>query len=691
MAASSVGFTNLADVAGTPGDSKDTSPPMRLSTPSKSTNDRHKKKVHGTSRRLLPLDLSAFDMTQKSKRIFQKKDLAEAVRRVNMPIMLLQRDPPPSVSEVPESDAAAAGNKDVAILEDGVNINARKYNERRRVAVAKEKELHHLLDEFKTMQLETETLEKIHNQESTGAKEIQRLNADIDECMLSMEEKMHTRRQLEHMIRRLQSNQVKFDSHISAMSVAVEASVREAEDVRVLCRQLEAGKSRTIQMLQDLQQQIVVERKIRGRELSENSIKAKNAERMEQWRLKRIKQRSELAAELRGDLSFDEERKLLREIDFKRKAGSDLSAANMEISQRAADHDQVFMQMKQVTGASSLQDVVDKFAAQNSSNASLEKEKARAEARLAAAKASKEGAIKSLNDLKASGIGGIELNRDVYTALESEILVAKGQLKGNKAAYDCLDGVLAAVRQGASSLVQRLVPFDDLLEINDEALAALTGKDSANDLLAVAEIKFAKVLELVGQQNGSVGGFNGYGGDADDGFDDHARGGGDVGDDVKHAVWTPTGNNDPVVHRNNIRVQARPGASAPSSGPPDSARSDVSSAAGGGGLLEDEEEATDGVMDVLVPSRDILKMSSNRHFAEIMRKQELAEKRKNAAERGISDEELTSKLKKKNQNEADKRLSANPTSRLGLPPGVCQKDDAITKSTAFVTQMPALL
>ncbi|KAF0709970.1 hypothetical protein AaE_012711, partial [Aphanomyces astaci] len=139
--------------------------------------------------RLLPLDLSAFDMTQKSKRIFQKKDLAEAVRRVNMPIMLLQRDPPPSVSEVPESDAAAAGNKDVAILEDGVNINARKYNERRRVAVAKEKELLHLLDEFKTMQLETETLEKIHNQESTGAKEIQRLNADIDECMLSMEEK----------------------------------------------------------------------------------------------------------------------------------------------------------------------------------------------------------------------------------------------------------------------------------------------------------------------------------------------------------------------------------------------------------------------------------------------------------------------------------------------------------------------
>ncbi|CAK4627735.1 unnamed protein product [Aphanomyces euteiches] len=460
------------------------------------------------------------------------------------------------------------------------------------------------------------------------------------------------------------------------MSVAVEASAREAEEVRVLARQLEAGKSRTVQMLQDLQQQIAIERKNRGRELSESTIKAKNAERMEQWRLKRIKQRSELAAELRGDLSFDEERKLLREIENKRKANNDLSAANMEISQRAADHDQVFLQLKQATGASSLQDVVDKFAAQNSSNGSLEKEKARAEARLAAAKAAKEAAIKGLNDLKASGIGGIELNRDVYTALENEILQAKGQLKSNKASYEGLDSVLAAVRQGASSLVQRLVPFDDILELNDETLVSLTGKDSVNELLSIAEIKFAKIIELVGQQNGSVGSFNGFGGEGDDGFDDHARG--DMADDAKHSTWTPTGNSDPIMHKNNIRVQIRTATN------PDSARSDSSSTA-------PDDEANDGIMDVLVPSRDILKMSSNRHFAEIMRKKELSEKRKNAAERGISDEELTSKLKKKNQNEADKRLSINHTSRLGLPPGVSQKDDAITKSNAFVTQMPELL
>lgn len=64
---------------------------------------------------------------------------------------------------------------------------------------------------------------------------------------------------------------------------------------------------------------------------------------------------------------------------------------------------------------------------------------------------------------------------------------------------------------------------------------------------------------------------------------------------------------------------------------------------------------------------------------------QLAEKQKLAAEKGISDEEMMSKLRKRNQLEADKRLATSPTRQpallLGSPSG---KDD---KSYAFVTQL----
>jgi len=299
---------------------------------------------------------------------------------------------------------------------------------------------------------------------------------------------------------------------------------------------------------------------------------------------------------------------------MKRKANNDLSVSNMEITQRAADHDQVFIQMKQVTGANSLQDVVDKFAAQSSSNTSLEKEKARVEARLATAKAAKEQCLKQLNDLKASGIGGIELNREVYTALENDILQAKGMLKANKAAYDCLDGVLAAVRQGAHSLVQRLIPFEDILEINDDALLHPSGKEGV-DFLAIAEVKLAKIIELVGQQNGPVGGYNAYGGDGDDAFDDHSKH--DMDDN--NMPWSPTGNSDPIVHKNNVRVKPlKPFTPEQNSKPNSTSPRDESARSDSSAITDGEENG-----ESLVPSRDILKMSSNRHFAEVMRKKEV--------------------------------------------------------------------
>lgn len=62
---------------------------------------------------------------------------------------------------------------------------------------------------------------------------------------------MHLRRQLEHMLRRLQTNQLRVDAHILSMSKAVDESQQEADEVKLLCRQLEAGKARAVQFLQE--------------------------------------------------------------------------------------------------------------------------------------------------------------------------------------------------------------------------------------------------------------------------------------------------------------------------------------------------------------------------------------------------------------------------------------------------------
>ncbi|KAG3163200.1 hypothetical protein PI124_g6124 [Phytophthora idaei] len=697
-------------------------------TPLKSNDKQPKKRSGLTGRmRLLPLTESsaqgAYEMfssnngsngmngsksglvTQKLKKITHKRELMEAVRKASTPIMLPGRDSGLSSSNrylhggngsnsTPETDS---GQRDLEYLEDGVHHNARKFNELKLMVDRRQREFHGLLDELRVLQLENETLGKIQNQDTPVSRKNNQIKQHIAHCTASMEEQMHSRRQLEHMIRRLQTTQLRVDAQLTGMAAAVDSSEREVEEVKTLCRQLEVGKSRAVQFLQEVQLQLQVERKARARELGDHEVRARNSQKMETWRLQRAQERAEMVAEMRGDLSAEEEARLIKCIESRERDKEALHAANLVKSQKNADFEAVLAEMKLAMGASSLREVVEKIGAQAATSVSLDKEKTQAEERLIAVRQEKEQVVKELNELKASGIGGIELNREVYNTLESEIQQAKATFKVNKSAYERLDGVMSAVRQGSFGLARRLQAFDDVLEtgLGENASGSATGNSGSGGMiptnsmlslmsggehagyLVTAELKLTKILEIVGQSSSSVntfGGYDGSGVDNGNAGDENSQGNNpeDGGNNAHlelledgHSMWSPTTNNDPRLHENNIRVRpstrglpsassmaARIGVTLPDSDDePDSARSEAS--ATGSDIGEQ--------MSVLVPSRDILKTSSSRHFAEVMRKKELAEKQKVAAEKGISDEEMMAKLRKRNQLETDARLATSPT------------------------------
>ncbi|KAH7492040.1 hypothetical protein PRIC1_002487 [Phytophthora ramorum] len=683
-------------------------------------------------------------VTQKLKKITHKRELMEAVRKTSTPIMLPGRDSPLTSSNrslhegngnsaAPETDSS---QRDIECLEDGVHLNARKFNELKLMVDRRQRELHGLLDELRVLQLENDALSRMQKQDTPVSKKNIQIKQLIAQCTSSMEEQMHLRRQLEHMIRRLQTTQLRVDAQLTGMAAAVDTSEREVEEVKMLCRQLEVGKSRAVQFLQEVQLQLQVERKARARELGDHEVRARNSQKMESWRLQRAQERAEMVAEMRGDLSAEEEARLMRCIENRERANEALHAANLVKSQKNADFEAVLAELKLAMGASTLREVVEKIAAQAATSVSLDKEKTQAEERLISVRQEKEEALKELNELKASGIGGIELNREVYNTLESEIQQAKAALKVNKSAFERLDGVMSAVRQGSFGLARRLQAFDDVLEtgIGDNTAGAggaasatgngtgSSGMTPTNSMLSLmsggehagylvmAELKLTKILEVVGQSSSSVNSFGGYDGAGADGNgpgDDNLQGNNpEDGNNAHlelledgHAMWSPTANNDPRLHENNIRVRpasralpstalmaARIGLTIPDD-EPDSARSEVSAAA---------SDIDGQQMSVMVPSRDILKMSSSRHFAEVMRKKELVEKQKVAAEKGISDEEMMAKLRKRNQLEADARLATSPTKHGADLFFAKAKNEVLSsakpglnpsQSLAFVTQM----
>ena len=87
-------------------------------------------------------------------------------------------------------------------------------------------------------------------------------------------------------------------------------------------RQLEVAKDEALIEMKRVQARLAADRRSREKELAERQAEVTNARKMEEWRLQRENIRQEMAAELRGDLSADQEARLMAALSEK-EAGND--------------------------------------------------------------------------------------------------------------------------------------------------------------------------------------------------------------------------------------------------------------------------------------------------------------------------------------------------------------------------------
>ena len=483
--------------------------------------------------RLAPLDHiknlyaganAAIPNTGKQRRIFQKKDLVEAVRHVSPVKSVLAAQSKPQAmrgvtTDGPMADGLDSTTRALIDLEDGVNHNARRFNDLKELGDRRQAELSRLQDQLAELEVENKALLSIEAKSTPDALRIQALEAEIAGVKDRMEKKLMQKAQYEHMMRRLRKNQVSFDAHIKSMDNALKASKKEFDEVHTLMRQLENSKQEALQGLHKYQTQLAASRKQRAKELAERRQEAANARRMEEWRKQREAKRAEMAAELRGDLTAEQEQEMLRQLQKREGESEQLRQASKERARKAMTLEQAFMQIRQATGVTTLDEMVAKFMGQGANKKALEDEKAEAERRLARIKEQKKAAEDEFAQLKASDLGGTELSRERIAKYEAEISTARAQLKVSKAACERLEGVLVAVRQGAVGLAQRLAPFDFLDEgptekkaIDDDdssesnASDAKSSRDTLENLMA-SERKLVRMLQAMSAA--SVVGLNG--------------------------------------------------------------------------------------------------------------------------------------------------------------------------------------
>ena len=402
---------------------------------------------------------------------------------------------------------ASGVNQQVVIVENGVNYSIKRYNDlkvngERLTAILKKK-----LDELDDQKKAFETLDAMKNATTEEGIRIKSLEAEAEALKREIANKEHYTRQLEHMLLRLKENALKFDAHMTGMEETHKNITKEGAEIVLLRRDLDAGLSKAIKVLDATKENLNSARTDRRVLLEQRRTEKKTAEVLAAWMKDRELQKQALAIELKGDLTRDEEVFLKSQLSVKVEKTNNLRKATEESHKRLQAMEDSFLKLKQVTGVGSVEEMYVKFNSQQNSKKALEMDKTDAETRLDKAKKVYDAKEKLFQELKASGGGLSELSRETIENLENSIEAKKAESKTIKADTDRLEALLLALQQGSAGLLQRVTPHMHLSDGNVFELTEAEDKQPwvvAMDALSTAEQVLAKMQEaLTGDGTGS--------------------------------------------------------------------------------------------------------------------------------------------------------------------------------------------
>ena len=301
-----------------------------------------------------------------------------------------------SVSEAQAPGTGVPGanhEKSLQELDAAANKAARRYNLLHLEAQKKQAELERLQLEYSALQKEnadlgiedtggrpgsaassTTSMSGTHLSNGPQARRIGMLAGLLDDTAQELAERQFKKEQYEYMVSRLKKNQVTFDSHIRSMEEALTATRKELADVRSYVRLLEQSKETAATELTEYQDAVARLQAKRKAELERRKSELDAAKKAEAWRRQREAVRQELKAQMSGDLSQEQEDALLATRQERHETLQRLQAERELRADEAAAMFEAFQRVRQATGATTLDELVEKFTSQAKSRRALEAE-----------------------------------------------------------------------------------------------------------------------------------------------------------------------------------------------------------------------------------------------------------------------------------------------------------------------------
>lgn len=447
------------------------------------------------------------------------------------------------------------GSEELFKLQQFTNELRRRYDDVKQLAVKKTKDLESRIDGIKDLERDAVTSVE---QDTPMTRHIRMLENRFDKALIKYNEAQSIRRTYEQIVKRLREERVGFDNQLGSLERTLKAKEQDLTELILMSHDANHAKEIAKGELVKVDLQLLTERQRREKDLQERRQQVRSRQEMNASLQHRSTMRRDIKSEAQGDLSQEQEGVLKTAVVANAMFHEQNEMQIREEQSRITSFEEAFQKIKEATGVSDVNQVIQKFMTQEDTNNNLKQLTKEAQSRIDSLNEDKEAAKAKLEEFKYSGAGGGGSRRIVD---EYEQQLSEGAAKNDRVRlkFERIHKVLITMKAGTEHLHDKLEGIDQ-----DGPAVSLTD-ETVVDVMAVCEQKLLTALETLGTD------------------EEEAR---RVAARNPHSVQTD-------ISEHNVRVEVM-----------------ADSYGDDGGDEEEEDEDDDGDANDDVPDRDYVKNSS---------------------------------------------------------------------------------
>ncbi len=367
-------------------------------------------------------------------------------------------------------------------LEREVDRLRRIYDDYRVRSLRARKDLDILKDSVKDLELDSQ---RPHMEDNEFTRRIRSLENKLDKAMIKYNEAQSIRKTYEQILRRLQEERVGFDNQLSAIERTLQAKQRDYDELLLLAGDANHARETALLELEKVRAQYEDERKKREKQLRErhNTIQLRK-QMLERMKL-RDKLRNQLAGGSPGKSPNSPDSELRNSMNQK-----SLLLEKIESRNKVNIFENAFRKIKEATGVSDVNEVIQKIISQESTTENLINVTRENQMKIETLNEMRKKIKLHCEELKYSGVGGGQ-HRKIVDSFEDQLANASTRLERSRLKYERLSKMVISMKAGIGHLQDKLENFRE--EINGKTF--IISDETVADALHECDLCFTLLLK----------------------------------------------------------------------------------------------------------------------------------------------------------------------------------------------------